>query len=275
MPDPVPRALTLLLDLDGTLIRSDEPVLEYGRRVAGELSAEAGAALLATLTSFLEEAGEHRRTPPLADADDGYQAVEALAAAYAVPKEAVDAAYAQSRRSVDVAGAVEPVPAGLLDLLAEIRKHVRVVVVTNAPITGVRSLLAGLGVEDLIDELVTDADKPTGLTAIVERFLHESGAADDPRRLLSVGDIWANDLAVPHARGCRTAYVDRFDRRRGPADASAPELAGLLDFIRAWAADATRLVQSELCKGSTGCASHQVSAPRTGKRRPPSSTEAR
>lgn len=230
-----PRPLTLLLDLDGTVCRSDEPVLDYARGVVRAVSAEAADVFLASLTRFLNGSAGARETPPLNAALDGYQAVETLAASFGVPRTDVDAAYLKSRENLRAPDHIAPASGATGDLLAEVRDRAKIVVVTNAPEVGVRPLLARLGVAEYVDEIITHANKPAGLGAIIDRLLAESGAPDEPCRLLSVGDIWPNDLAVPYARGCVTAYVDRFGRPRAEADASAERLDDLLDFIRGWA----------------------------------------
>lgn len=72
----------------------------------------------------------------------------------------------------------------------------------------------------------------------IDRLLAEHGIADEPGRLLSVGDLWANDLRAPRERGCATAYIDRFDLRQGPADARAATFEELYGAVRAWASGA-------------------------------------
>lgn len=229
-----PQPLTLLLDLDGTVCRSDEPVLDYARRVTRALPTDARDAFLAALVGFLDDSAHQRATPPLAAVLDGYQAVEALAASYSVPRAEVDAAYLASREGLRSADHLTPVSDATRELLVEVRERAKVVLVTNAPEVGVGPLLARLGVAAYVDEVITGANKPGGLVAIVDRFLTESGASHEPWRLLSVGDVWPNDLAGPYARGCATAYVDRFGRPRAEAHASGARLEHLLGFIREW-----------------------------------------
>lgn len=228
------RPRTLLLDLDGTICASDEPVLAYGRRVAAHLPSSEGRALLTELTEFLDGVPGRRAAPPLVEAFDGYRAVELLAAAHGVPRSVVDAAYLESRKTLEDPAGIAPASGPVRQLLAELRDRVRVVLVTNAPAVGVRPLLDRLGVAAFVDDIITEANKPKGMSAIVERLLAESGATGQSCRLLSVGDIWSNDLAVPYARGCVTAYVDRFGHPEAKAHATGTRLEDLVDFIRAW-----------------------------------------
>jgi FMN phosphatase YigB (HAD superfamily) len=222
----------LLLDFDGTACRGDGPVLEYARLAGRALTDHEADRLLAMLRGFL--AGTHR-DGLLADAQDGYQAVAALAAHFGVPPETTHAAFLRTRDRLTAGEVPAEVPTGLVDLLDELRPRVRTVLVTNAPADGLPRLLDRLGLSVVIDEVIADADKPSGLPALLDRLLTDIAAQHEPGRLLSVGDIWANDLRVPLERGCTTAYVDRFERRQGPADVRAPVIEDLYDMIRRWA----------------------------------------
>jgi FMN phosphatase YigB (HAD superfamily) len=55
-----------------------------------------------------------------------------------------------------------------------------------------------------------------------------------PRRLLSVGDIWENDLRLPHEAGCATAYIDRHNHPSGPSTLRGPDFPSLYPAIQAW-----------------------------------------
>ncbi|HSI91965.1 MAG TPA: hypothetical protein VK925_00615 [Jiangellaceae bacterium] len=222
----------MLLDLDGTACRGDEPVLEYARLVGAALPDRTAARLTAMLHGFLNGTD---RDGVLADAQDGYQAVAALAAHLGSPPEMTEAAFHGSRGRLAAGELRVEAPAGLVDLLAELRPTVRVLLVTNAPATGLEAILNRLDLIGVLDEVIANAGKPAGLPPVLERVLADVGAEHDPWRLLSVGDIWANDLRVPRERGSATAYVDRFDRRQGPADARAPLVEDLYDHIRRWA----------------------------------------
>lgn len=222
----------MLLDLDGTACRGDEPVLEYARLVGAALPDRTAARLTAMLHGFLDGTD---RDGVLADAQDGYQAVAALAAHLDAPPETTEAAFHGSRSRLAAGELDAEAPTGLVDLLAELRPAVRVVLVTNAPATGLGAILHRLGLTGLLDEVIADAGKPGSLPPVLDRLLADVAAEHDPWRLLSVGDIWANDLRVPRERGCATAYVDRFDRRQGPADARAPLIEDLYHHIRRWA----------------------------------------
>ncbi|MDQ4137294.1 MAG: hypothetical protein M3116_00400, partial [Actinomycetota bacterium] len=126
-------------------------------------------------------------------------------------------------------------PPGLRDVLEEARRHVRVVLVTNAPQQGVQSLLDILGLGGVFDELRGDARKPAGMGPILDALLDEAGIAATPERLLSVGDIWVNDLAPAASRGCATALIDRYAIGGGNPTHVAATIVELYPAIVAWA----------------------------------------
>lgn len=243
-----PAGLTLLLDFDGTVCRGDEPALEYGRQVASTLPTRDGDVLMAALSGLLDgtgnglPAGRQAEHPAIAGAEDGYQAVERLAIAFGVAAERRSAAFLAARAKLVAGQLPVETPAGLAGLLAELRPRVTVVLVTNSPLNGMDTLLRRLGLAGRLDEVIGDAGKPAGLGPVVDRLLARSGAGTQPGRLLSVGDIWANDLQVPLERGCGGAYIDRFGRRRGTAHVTAPAFEPIFDAIRGWSADPSVLV---------------------------------
>lgn len=225
----------LLLDLDGTVCRGDNQVHEYARQVGAQLTGDAARELATAVSAFLDSPDDAARTGNLADAQDGYQAVEAIARALGATVDQLHHAFHTIRARLYAGEICAEAPAGLIELLTDLPDNVRVVLATNAPANGLANLLDRLHVATFLDEVITEVGKPAGLGPVVERLLDQAGAASEPQRLLSVGDIWENDLRVPLARGCQTAYVDRFDRDQGPAHARAVTLEDLYDDIREWA----------------------------------------
>ncbi|MBC3763393.1 HAD family hydrolase [Quadrisphaera oryzae] len=226
----------LLLDFDGTVCTGDDPVLAYAAAAADlvgerlpEVGATAGRELHHQLESYLSG---HPEAPRYAD---GYAAVAHIAARLAPGSsdDVLERAYASSRAAL-AAGRLEvEVPPGLVDLLRGLAGRVDRVLVTNAPRTGVDEALVALGLTDVLDEVVTSAGKPAGWDALLPRLLGGRPAAS----ALSVGDVWANDLAAPLRAGCSTALVDRFGHAAGPAHLTAPDLPGLYAGITTWAED--------------------------------------
>lgn len=230
MGDVCYRGRVLLLDLDGTVCVGDGPALRYADEVAARLDGPGRAALRESVTAFLDGAGGGTA------AQDLYQLVQEVATAHGLAPSEQGWAYRASRAALLAEGLGVTAPAGLADLLAELDVHV--VVLTNAPADGLDVLLGRLGLAGVVDETIGDARKPDGMGPAVDRLLAEHGIADEPGRLLSVGDLWANDLRAPRERGCATAYIDRFDLRQGPADARAATFEELYGAVRAWASGA-------------------------------------
>ncbi len=216
----------LVLDFDGTVCLGDGPIWAYAHALIPQLDDGHAERVTTGLADFL--AG---RTDP-GDFSDGYSAVVRLAGP-GVSRAALSRAYLASRESLADGTVDVHSPDGLAELLAELAGRVHRVLLTNAPDIGMTLLLERLGLADLIDEVITSAGKPDGFATLLPRLL--DGA--DPARLLSVGDLWLNDIARPLAFGCATAYVDRTGRDRRPAHARATSLPDLYPAIRAWAQD--------------------------------------
>ena len=89
--------------------------------------------------------------------------------------------------------------------------------------------LAALGLTGLFDRIVTDAAKPAGLRAVLTEFAPD-------RRVMSVGDVWQNDLAPAAELGFATAHVGGW-----LPPGAAPSIAGatvseLLPDLARWVA---------------------------------------
>ncbi|WP_051389047.1 HAD family hydrolase [Arthrobacter sp. 35W] len=216
----------LVLDFDGTVCLGDGPVLAYADAVARLLPATAAEQLHHDLALFLANdasAPAHK---------DGYAAVAAMAGPLLSAAE-LNAAYAHSRTLL-ASGAVDvSAPEGLADFLTGLAGAVHRVLLTNAPATGIAQTLDVLGLGGAVDDIIPDANKPSGLVELLPRLLKNR----PPRELLSVGDVWANDIFLPWRHGCATAFIDRFDHRTGPASLHAPRFELLYPGITAWAAD--------------------------------------
>ncbi|WP_375388987.1 HAD family hydrolase [uncultured Amnibacterium sp.] len=214
---PVSSASRLVvLDFDGTVAVGDEPVLDYFRGVAGGAADDAFAHWVGT--------GDGYR--------DGYSLVAEWARAHGVAEEVRSAAYARSRAGLHDGDLQVVAPDGLADVLARRPADVRCVLVTNAPVDGIEPVLARLGLDGRLDALIGDAGKPGGMGAVLARLLAEAGLAPD--RLLSVGDVWANDLEPAAAIGAATAFVDRFGLGDGDPTFRAATLTALLPDIERW-----------------------------------------
>lgn len=218
----------LVLDLDGTLALGATPVLGYARAI--ESSAPQADGLTVAVEAFLEDPQADGR---LRSAQDGYQAVAMLCESLGVDATLRDRAYSRSREALDADLGDVRAPLGLSEALADLDVHR--VLVTNSPREGLDTLLGHVGVAGLVDEVHTQARKPTGMGPLLTELLHTHGLVSEPARLMSVGDIWVNDLAPALELGCATAYVDTFDRRQGPAHVRARTLPELYPALREWA----------------------------------------
>jgi phosphoglycolate phosphatase-like HAD superfamily hydrolase len=233
----VSRHKLLVLDLDGTLLIGDGPVLDHARDIARLLdrrSTGSGTRLLGRLEAFL--AGEADPRP--LDAPDGYLATRSLALAAGLSDADVRAAFLAHRTRMAGGDVPFHAPDGAAALLAEVRSAVRVALVTNAPADGLPAILAALGLNDSFDHVVGEAGKPTGLPGVVDELLGAPRGSHDLRRVLSVGDIWENDLAPLAIRGAATGFIDRHASGRGSPTFRAATFEGLIPAIRAWASSA-------------------------------------
>jgi FMN phosphatase YigB (HAD superfamily) len=207
----------VVLDFDGTVAVGDEPVRAYFRGVAGPEADD-------VLARWVLTGGAGYR--------DGYALVADWAAAHEVVEEVRAAAYAASRRALGNGTAAVAVPEGLAELLRRRPADVRCVLVTNAPVDGIEPVLERLGLEGLLDEVLGEAAKPGGMPAVLERLL--DAASLPPDRLLSVGDVWRNDLEPAARIGAATAFVDRFGSADGSPTFRARTLEELLPDVERW-----------------------------------------
>lgn len=218
----------LVFDFDGTVCLGDGPVRAYAEEAVRGLADEVAAAVLDGLTAHLDGAPDGH--------PDGYSAVAALAAPYVTPDD-LQKAYTVSREQLATGALEVTAPAGLAGFLDQVGGRARRVLVTNAPRTGLVETLDELGLTAGFDELRTDAGKPTGLPIILAELL--DGAP--PASLMSIGDVWANDIDPALRAGCATAYLPRDPADDRPAHLRARHLSELYPALDAWVTDPTSL----------------------------------
>ena len=214
---------TLVLDFDGTLCLGDDPIYLFADELATLVEDKDGAAeVRRRLEAFLN--GEQR----VEDAEDGYHALYYLGRPFGVPAEAAAAAYPRSRERREAGEGRVHAPDGIVELLDDVRAAgVRVVLVTNAPAVGALTWLGTVGIAERLDDVIAEAGK----------LLEQTGAADSPELLASVGDVWVNDVEPAVRLGARGFHIDRYGSGRIPTSASAPTIGELYPVIRAWAMD--------------------------------------
>jgi len=215
----------VLFDLDGTVATGNGPVIAYARLAAADLPEESAAALVAEVQAVLTGAVTLDVAPR-----DGYDLVRLLAERAGITAATLARAYQDSRELLGTPAAPVAMPEGLAGTLRVLRGGARTVLATNAPGTRLDVVLTDLGLDGLFDVVETGVGKPVGMTALLDRLgVRPAGGAE----VLSVGDVWANDLAPVHARGHATALV-------GPPPAGAtptyhaPDLPGLYPSLRSW-----------------------------------------
>ena len=207
----------LLFDFDGTIALGDGPVLAYAAHVAASLGDQPG---------FVDGI---RATLAAADGAslDGYDAVRRAAIAQGADSGLLSAAYLASRAELATAAAPITAPDGLADFLAAAAPAAERVLVTNAPAIRIGEALEALGLTGLFDRIVTSARKPGGLVAFL-------AALPADARVLSVGDIWHNDLAPAHARGHATALIGGFPDGEATPTYRAADFATLIPQLEEW-----------------------------------------
>jgi FMN phosphatase YigB (HAD superfamily) len=223
----------LLLDFDGTICVGDEPVWAYADAVISVLRSDGVADIddiAERLTGALSDYLDGKPDQPTFL--DGYTAVAALSADVA-DADQLGRAYRRSRAALAEGVITVSAPPGLAGLLRELDGRVRRVLVTNAPADGVAHTLSAIGLERLIDEMITEAGKPEGWSQILPGLLQNRPASS----LMAVGDIWHNDISAPLSAGAATALIDRFGHRAGPAHVTGSDFTELYPAIRQWAAD--------------------------------------
>jgi len=212
----VPRPV-LIFDFDGTVALGDGPVLAYAASVAaaGRLP-----------ESFVTEVRRGLGDPTAEGAVDGYDLVRILALRAGADETHLAFGYRASRGMLATAAAPIGTPAGLARLLDDV--DAERVLLTNAPDVRLAEALEALGLAGRFDRIVTDAAKPAGLEALLDEL-------DPARPVLSIGDIWRNDLAPAHARGHATALVGTSVTPDAQPTYRAARLDDLLDDIARWA----------------------------------------
>lgn len=205
----------LLFDFDGTIALGDGPVLAYAQQVAAGLGDDG---------TFLDDV---RAILAAADGDalDGYDAVRRVAETRGADARLLSAAYLASRAQLGTADAPITAPDGLASFLAGV--DAERILVTNAPAIRIVDALETLGLRGLFDRIVTDAGKPQGLEAVLDDLPVDA-------RVLSIGDIWHNDLAPAHARGQATALIGGFSDRDATPTFRAAEFSTLVPQLEAW-----------------------------------------
>lgn len=200
----------MVWDFDGTVAIGSGPVLAYANAVADELAAPAARELRDTVQSALAQHPSGRL--PGSGAIDGYDLVRVLSERWGTDATLLSRAYRQSRELLATPAApIHPVP-GLVEFLAAAREHAVLVLATNAPDIRLDAALQQLGLDGAFDVVRHSVGKPRGMAPLLDELAGPGvGPGSRLSRVISIGDVWANDLQPVHARGGTTALI-------GPAD---------------------------------------------------------
>ena len=239
--DVAQHGKVMVFDFDGTVSLGDGPVRSYARFVAAGLEHGERAAFLADI-----EAGLSGVLPGDLDPLDGYDLVRLLSAPFAVTDAAHSTAYASSRAELASTAAPVIAPFGLAGFLAGARPHARLVLATNAPETRIAEALDSLGLAGAFDATHTSVGKPAGLDSLLDELLADSILEDPAAALMSIGDVWTNDLDPAHRRGATTALVGpRADAGATPT-LRAASLVELYPRLITWLAPPHRTISTVL-----------------------------
>lgn len=217
----------LLFDFDGTIALGDGPVLAYAQQVSAELGDPDG--FVDGIRTAIA-AGD-------AAALDGYDAVRRSAEVAGADAAQLSRAYLASRAQLGTAEAPIVAPDGLAAFLTDV--DAERILVTNAPDIRLTEALEALGLAGLFDRIVTSARKPGGLESVLSELPTDA-------RVLSIGDIWRNDLAPAHALGHATALVGEFAASDATPTFRAATLTELLPQIQGWLDASDNLTTSAL-----------------------------
>lgn len=233
-----PRRRLLLLDFDGTLCLGDDPVLRYAAAVDA-MVADTDHRVTPVVARALS-AGDLQGPPAVEPPQDGYQLVQRLAARAGLSREQTNDAFLSARRGLLDEGLATTdlhTPPGAVELLKQVRRTAIVVLVTNSPAEGFSPWLEALGLADSFDLVINDAHKPAGMPEAVRRARAEGdgGPAVTPQQILSVGDIWANDLAHVAELGGTTVLIDRFATGLGEPSGRVVTFSQATQLITTWA----------------------------------------
>ena len=243
------RDRVLVFDFDGTVSLGLGPVRSYARFISEGLPIADATAFLAAVDSGLALQTHLADDEPAAHTIDGsvpidgYDLVRLVSLGFPVTAADRDQAYLRSRHELATDAAPVTAPTGLAGFLAEARERAHLVLATNAPDIRITETLDTIGLSQAFDVIYTSVGKPAGLETILDTWLDTVGepTADAVRRcaspshtVLSIGDVWVNDLAPAHRRGASTALVGSSQANDATPTFRAEHIADLFPAIRAW-----------------------------------------
>jgi FMN phosphatase YigB (HAD superfamily) len=122
---------------------------------------------------------------------------------------------------------------GLLEAVGKMDAE-RKIFMTNTPSPSAEEFVSFLGLENLFDTYIVDAQKPEGIRGVMKR-LGEEGY--QPHEIISVGDNPFNDLYPVKQLGGRTCLISRYEHAGSEewdhSVKTIEELAGFLKLLEA------------------------------------------
>lgn len=231
----------LIFDFDGTVSLGIGPVLAYARCVATALGArssdpDTAAMCVAAVERGLLSADETGVAPGGLAPVDGYDLVRLIASSYGATATELADGYRASRELLATSAAPVTAPQGFAEFLSEARAER--ILLTNAPNIRITAALEELGLSGVFDTVITDAGKPLGMGTLLDSFGPNADGAARP--VLSIGDVWANDLEPAQRRGHATALVGSVQTAGATPDLRGDSVTALLPALRAWLDDPSR-----------------------------------
>ena len=257
----------VVFDFDGTLCLGDDPVLTYAqhvdetlaeRSVSGDGKQNYRSSQRVSIRGAVQrglEAGDlnvpeirfdddgypadiaGRTDMALWPLQDGYQLVQLLGLQVGLTSVDTHAAFRASRTQLldhGLATSDVHAPDGAAEVISQLREQASVVLITNSPAENFDVWLTQLGLEDYFDLVINSAKKPTGMAAAIEHArttLQTTGEAIPMDAVVSIGDIWGNDLVYVHEEGGHTILIDRFSTGLGTPDHRVPDAASALRLL--------------------------------------------
>ena len=230
------RIRLLLVDLDDTLfdhVGSSRRALAILRRHHPPLRRLPMPTLLERYTAHLEALHPSVLSGELTIDAARIQRMVRLFAELGSPIDDAQARSLAAELRQHYQGARRPT-AGARSFLRYARARARIAVVTNNLLEEQREKLEYLGLQGLVDDLVTSeevgAAKPDPLPFL--EAVRRSGLPKDSAVVL--GDSWSSDVVGARSAGIPVVWFNRFGKRSAP-DAAVPEVKSLLPPSLAWA----------------------------------------
>jgi FMN phosphatase YigB (HAD superfamily) len=217
----------LLFDFDGTLYRGNEPFRIYASAIAESLPQS-------VRSLYLDRVEQHLIGQDPCTAFDHWEAVVDLARIFGADAHIFDAAFTKTRTAMNEGACALEVPDALRAFLLRVRGRTTLAVASNSPLYAAQELMERLRLANLFDHIITDAQKPDGLTHAASRC---GAGGFAPDRIASVGDHYRNDIAPAEAAGWRTAHIHPHGQFPGPSTVRGRQIEDILPFLDNWVSE--------------------------------------